>query len=260
MMSLTAAQHIIMDSKELRFLEAKTEDAIKLADLRGVPKFVGFLDEGAANVAEAMAKRLHAKYLLYGGYDEAQRVYFGVFPDWCECDCERFPITRLKISSKGTEKLTHRDILGALMSAGVERDTVGDILVGDEYSVVFAADSVARHIKAEVVKIKSSRVEITEDEDAKLPEAHRFEEKSGTVASLRLDCIVAEICNCSRQAAVELVESGFVSVCGLEVLKITAAVTKGDTVTVRRYGKFVIDNCDKVTKKGRLALNYRKYI
>ncbi len=249
-----------MDSKERQYLEAQLRDAVLLSETRGIPKFVGFLDEGAVTVAEAVAKRLGAKYSLYGGYEEAERVYFGAFPDWCECDGEQFPIVRLKILNKGSEVLTHRDILGALMSAGIERNTVGDILVGDGYSVVFVARTVAEHIKAHIIKIKSSGVEIIEDSKVALPIAHSFEERSGTVASLRLDSVVAELCNCSRSRAVELIESGMVAVCGLEVTKLTAEVKKGNTVTVRRYGKFVIDDCDKVTKKGRIALKYRKYI
>ncbi len=249
-----------MDSKERRFLEAKIEDAVLLSQSRSVPKFVGFLDEGKSAVAAAVAKRLKAKYMLFGGHQQAERVYFGAFPEWCDCDGSAFPIACLKIVNKGNERLSHRDILGAMMSAGIERDTIGDIFVGDNYSVVFAAQSVVKHIKSHITKIASNGVEITEDSEVQLPVFHRFEEKNGTVASLRLDCVVAEICNCSRQKAVEFIESGLVAVGGIEVLKITAEINRGDTVSVRRQGKFVIDACDRVTKKGRIALNYRKFI
>lgn len=250
-----------MDAKTRAILEARIQDAIRYAETRGVPKFVGFLDMSGAAIAVVIAEKSRCKFKLYGGYDGAERVYFGVFPDWCEPENETFPIARLKIQNKGIKALAHRDVLGALMSAGIERDTVGDILIGDKISVVFTAQSVASHIKADIVKIASCGVEITEDfDDLELPIAHRFAENSGTVASLRLDCVVAELCNCSRNKACELIETGSVALQGLEVLKVTAEVVAGDTVTVRRFGKFIVDRCDRITKKGRIAIIYRKYI
>ncbi len=250
-----------MDAKERVILEARINDAIKYAQTRGVPKFVGFLDMSGAAIAVAIAEKSYCKFKLYGGYDGAERVMFGVFPDWCEPEDDLFPIARLKIQNKGIKELTHRDVLGALMSAGIERDTVGDILIGDKISVVFVVQSVASHIKADVVKIASCGVEITEEIGSiDLPVARRFAENSGTVASLRLDCVVAELCNCSRNKASALIETGCVALQGLEVLKVTAEVVAGDTVTVRRFGKFIVDRCDRTTKKGRIAIIYRKYI
>ncbi len=249
-----------MDQKERSFLEARIVDSIRQADNRNVPKFVGFLDASGASAAVVLAKREKARYMLFGGYTDAERVYFGAFPDWGEPNGEDFPIAKLRIINRSDRKLTHRDVLGALMSAGVERDTVGDILLNDKDPVVFVSKGVAGHIMAHVDKIASAGVEIVLDQSDHLPVSVGFEELSGTVASLRLDCVVAEISNCSRNRSTELVESGMVAVNGLEVLKITAEIRDGDTVTVRRVGKFVIDDTSKITKKGRIALKYRKYI
>lgn len=249
-----------MDAKERRFLEARINEALNIAETRGVPKFVGFLDLAGITVAGETASRSSVKYMLYGGYPEAERVCFGAFPDWCEPEPQMFPITRLRICNKSTVKLSHRDVLGALMSAGIERDTVGDILIGDGDPVVFTLPAVAEHIKAHIIKIASAGVEIVEDNETAASVSKRFEEKSGTVASMRLDCVVSEIADCSRGKAVELIESGMVSVGGLEVLKITAEVKCCDIISVRRMGKFVIDECSRITKKGRIALLYRKYI
>ena len=110
-----------MDAKERRFLEARINEALNIAETRGVPKFVGFLDLAGITVAGETASRSSVKYMLYGGYPEAERVCFGAFPDWCEPEPQMFPITRLRICNKSTVKLSHRDVLGALMSAGIER-------------------------------------------------------------------------------------------------------------------------------------------
>ena len=249
-----------MDSKELKILEARISDSIHKANDRKVPGFVGFLSASGALLAVETAKRERAKYMLFGGYEGAERVYFGAFPDWCEPEVHHFPIVKLRIKNRSDKKLTHRDVLGAFMSAGIERDTVGDILTNGKDPVAFVSEGIVGHITAFVDKIASAGVEIVRDDTDYLPVSLNFEELSGTVASLRLDCIVAELSNCSRNRSAELIESGLVSVNGLEATKITREICDRDIVTIRRVGKFVIDDTNSVTKKGRVALKYRKYV
>ncbi len=249
-----------MDNKERGIRDARIIDCIKQCRERSVPKFLGFLDACGATSTAELCKRENAKYMLFGGYDDAERVYFGVFPEWCQPNKEQFPIVRLKIKNKSQRALLHRDVLGALMSAGIERDTVGDILATGGDPVVFVAESVAPHIIAHIDRIASAGVEIVRDSGEDLPQSGGFLQLDGTVASMRLDCVVAEVANCSRNKATEFITSGMVAVNGFEAVKVTAEVKNGDKVTVRKVGKFIIDNADRITKKGRIAIEYRKYI
>lgn len=249
-----------MDSKELKILEARISDSIYKANDRNAPGFVGFLSASGTLLAVETAKREKAKYMLFGGYDGAERVFFGAFPDWCEPEGHYFPIVKLRIKNRSDKVLTHRDVLGAFMSAGIERDTIGDILTNGKDLVAFVFEGIAGHIIAFVDKIASAGVEIVRDDTDYLPVPLNFEEMSGTVASLRLDCVVAELSNCSRNRSTELIEGGLVSVNGIEAVKLTREICDGDTVTIRRVGKFIIDDTNSVTKKGRVALKYRKYV
>ena len=249
-----------MDEKQRKILEARINDAIIRAEQKQAPQFVGFLDSSGSAMAVAIAKTQKAKFMLFGGHPLAERQYFGTFPEWCEPETDSFPITRLKVKNKSDRAFTHRDVLGALMSAGIERDTVGDIVITEKDAVVFVSNGVVKHIVSHIQKIASAGVEITVDDSTELEVTERFSEHNGTVASLRLDCVVAELANCSRTKATELIEGGFVAVSGLEILKVTAEIKAGDTVSIRKIGKFAIDRCDRVTKKGRIALEYRKYI
>ena len=249
-----------MDSKELKILEARISDSIYKANDRNVPGFVGFLSASGTLLAVETAKREKAKYMLFGGYDGAERVFFGAFPDWCEPEGHYFPIVKLRIKNRSDKVLAHRDVLGAFMSAGIERDTIGDILTNGKDLVAFVFEGIAGHIVAFVDKIASAGVEIVRDDTDYLPVSLNFEEMSGTVASLRLDCVVAELSNCSRNRSTELIEGGLVSVNGIEAVKLTREICDGDTVTIRRVGKFIIDDTNSVTKKGRVALKYRKYV
>lgn len=249
-----------MDTKETAVLRARIEDAIRQCENKSVPKYVGFLDAKGQAISESVAKTVSLKTLMYGGYDEAERACFGVFPNWCEAETSGFPIVKLKIANKSSKAFTHRDILGALMSAGIERDTIGDILVGTPDSIVFVIDTVAEHIISEVSKIASCGIVITRDESDYLPQSAGFTDGFGTVASERLDCVIALLAGCSRNRACELIESGNIAVNGLEVLKVTATVNQNDKISIRRMGKFIVDEISSLTKKGRIVLKYRKYI
>ena len=248
-----------MNASEKEYLKARLFDSIRQVLNRNVPKFVGFLDEWGAAVGVQAAKNSRVRYMLYGGYEGAERVFFGAFPDWCEPLPEQFPVVKLKIVNKGNRILSHRDILGALMSQGIERDTVGDILLNEKNSIAFVSATVAEHIIANVSKIADCGVEIMVDESDYLPWSNSFTELTDTVASLRIDCAVAAIAGVSRGKATEFIESGMVAVNGLEMIKVSREISVGDVLTIRKKGRFIIDNAEDVTKKGRIVLKYRKY-
>lgn len=198
--------------------------------------------------------------MLYGGYPDAERLYFGVFPPETEPGTAAFPIDRLKIINKSKRKLSHRDILGAIMSLGIERDTVGDILVGEDTAIVFVSRSVAAFILSNLEKIASCGVCVSVDTDEELLFTQSFEKHTETVASPRLDCIVAAASHTSRGRAAEIIGAGLVSVNGIETVKTDKQVIEGDILAIRRVGKFAVDGLKDITRKGRIIFKYRKYL
>ena len=249
-----------MPLSDKEYLEARLNDAIRQCELRGAPKFVGFLSESQSALAKKIGTKTNAKFSLFGGYDLAERVYFGIFPDWCEIETKFFPIVRLKIVNKSAVSFSHRDVLGAVMALGLKRDTVGDIIVGEKISYMFIAESVAEYLIQQLTKIASSGVEVSVDNTALLPQIKTYEDLSDTVASTRLDCVVAAICRLSRSAAVEAIVSGRVLLNGFETIKPTAEVEEKSVISVRQHGKFVVYAITDKTKKGRIVLKYKKYI
>lgn len=248
-----------MDKKEQELLGSRVEDALRQCSERNVPRFIGFLDSKGAATAFNKAKNSGVKYRLFGGYDAAERVYFGAFPDWSNCEESLFPISKLKVINKSDKTLAHRDFLGAFMAQGIERDTVGDILVGHPDSVVFVAESVAKHIILQIDKIGTCGVTVEPDETDYIPNHGGFIELSCTVASLRLDCVVSSLGNMSRGQAAAIIEDGLVTIGGIEVLKLTRPVAEGDVISIRKVGKFLIDSAVDRSKKNRIILKYRKY-
>ena len=81
-----------------------------------------------------------------------------------------------------------------------------------------------------------------------------------TVASGRLDAVVAALCNLSRDKARTAVESGLVEIDFESEERPDRTVNTPAVISVRGVGKFrVLSLCDK-TKKGRYRLEAEKYV
>ena len=65
-------------------LKARIEDAADLSAVRKAPCFVGFLDERQADLSSKIARNLGVQgFMLWGGYEDAQRRMFAAFPKNC---------------------------------------------------------------------------------------------------------------------------------------------------------------------------------
>lgn len=241
--------------------EARIRDAVRLAKSGNRPRFAGFLDERQAGVAQRLAKAERCEnFLLWGGYPGAERVFFGAFPSFLAPRNEAFPIAALTVSYRACDRLTHRDFLGALLHAGVERAALGDILVGEGRCVLFCRDEISGFLRSQVSKIGGVGVKIAGGATEPLPQAHRFAEFSAVVASARLDCIVAAAAGTGREKAARMVRAGFVMVDHEENLSPDARVQEGSLLSVRGCGRYWVDRLGPVTKKGRLCVGGRKFV
>lgn len=239
-------------------LKARVSDCVSLCAKTGRPKFLGFLTENETASAISVLKGFSAKYIFFGGYDLASRRYLGVFPEWDEDML--FPIDGITFNFPSAYSLSHRDFLGALMALKISRESVGDILVGEGQAVVFVSNTVSQHILSEIRKIGSVGVKAELGIPDSLPEVSEKVFLSGTVASNRIDCVVATIIGTSRSNALELIGEGRVSVNSIQCEKNTKSVHSGDSITIRGKGRFTVESMDEYSKKGRLILKYSKFL
>lgn len=242
---------------DIKLLPARIDDLKFLCEKTNSPKFIGFLTSEEAAISIRRFK-VGEKYALSGGYDGAERVMMGILPDWCDIPC--FPIKAITFTYRECDTLSHRDFLGALMSLGIARETVGDILVESGRTVAFVLDDVARFILTQINKIGNVGVTLTEGFAQPLPNVNNKQGFSVTVASTRLDCVVAALCGISRGKANEKISDGYVSVNSVCATKPTLTIKAEDKITVRKSGKFEIRACDEFSKKGRVILKYDKYL
>lgn len=238
----------------------RVRDAVRLMSARDIPQFVGFLSPVEAAAAEPLLKNVCHSF--FGGYAGAERTFLGVFPSWVSEENERhlFPITPISFCFKPELSLSHRDFLGAVMALGVTRRSVGDISVSCGSAVLFAAEAPAKLILNEINKVGSVGVILSEGVADGFSFEKNFKNAFATVQSLRLDSVVAQLSCCSRSKASELIADGCVAVNSVARQKPTATVNQGDVLSIRGYGKFVIESSEEHSKKGRIILRWKKYI
>ncbi len=245
---------------DVGLLSSRIRDAVRLCNNSSFPKFVGFLRQEETPEAKLAAEGLGCKHHFFGGYEDAERVFFGVFPDWCDDFSDYFPIAALTFKFRESDPLSHRHFLGTFMSLGITRESVGDILIEKGRAVAFFTTDIVGYVKEQIVKIGGVGVAVEDGFTYPLPGMSGFESITDTVASARLDCVVASLARCSRKTATELIESKLVSVNSVCADKTVKTVRSGDKITLKGKGKFIIEAIDGRTKKDRLIISAKKYI
>jgi len=196
-------------------------------------------------------------YHIFGGIAGAERVmirfgnpevygYEQEFPIWC---MEISPVQK-----KFAEELTHRDFLGALMNLGIERDTLGDIIVEDAVGYLFCKEKVGPFIQENLSRVRHTSVECTRLTELpqvlkKEPERQEF-----TVSSERIDAVVSRLYNIARSVCSDLFAAGKVWVNGRLTEKPGLTLKEEDVVSVRGYGKFIYYGQQRETRKGRISV------
>ena len=171
-------------------------------------------------------------------------------------------IVALRIDGSGYRTLTHRDFLGSLLGLGIERNVLGDLIVDSEtgsWAILFCDRTIASFLKEELKKVANDKVAVRLITEWQLP-PRRFAKLHDTVASPRLDCVVAALCGLSREKAQIAIRSEEVDVDYLTEYRVDRQIGEGSIITVRHKGKFILRSVGEQTKKGRYRLVADKYI
>jgi RNA-binding protein YlmH len=221
---------------------------------RGIVTFSDFLDLNEQTIAQSIRFRDHGVTMqLEGGYETAERRMAIFLPDEIGYEWSP-PIAVLKIeprSKRFAEHLTHRDFLGAILSLGIERCLIGDLLIRDASATLFCMEHIADFIIDELSSVRRTPVtaeRVSPDADFEIPVE---EMKSGSVASVRLDSLVALAFRIGRSDAAALIKEGRVFVNAKLVTSNGHPLHEMDLISVRGHGKFRYHGVTHTTKKGR---------
>ena len=263
-----------MVKDENAVLLARIDDLCRRAE-RGEIAVSCFLSpkENRVVLRHIASKGMTGRCLMYGGYKDAERCRAYILPDYIS-DAEVFSdispylekedIVSLQIIGSGYRKLSHRDYLGSILGLGIEREVLGDIVFEDtenESAILFCDAVIADFLICELKKIANDTVKLKKTEiSADFVPKREFAHISDTVASARIDAVVAAICSLSREKAAMAVNSGIVEVDYETETRQDRPVNPPCIVSVRGYGKFRINSVSEQTRRGRYRLNADKYI
>ncbi len=235
----------------------------------------------AAVASEGQADRL----FFYGGARGAERRCAVLLPEWYLADEPKDDpfgtareeylfslienetadlsgaVTAVSLTASEYSNLSHRDFLGAIMALGLERSVLGDIAVLDSHrAVAFFTPAIAVFVTENLFRAGNDAVRAAVTE---LPNGftvpHAFEKLEASVASPRLDGVVRALTNLSRADAADTVKSGLVELNYFPEENPDAPVTDGDVLSIRGFGKYIVDSANTVTRRGRNRLVARKY-
>ena len=237
-------------------------DLSKQADIKGIVTFSDFLNLNEQNIYHTSKKELYTKTALFGGYDSAERQMIAFIPDALYYEFE-YPIKCIRIVPKYpkfAEKLTHRDVLGAIMNLGIERNRLGDILCLEDEYYIFCDEDIFPFIIDELSKIRHTMVELSEEMNYRHLQANiKLEERYDMIASNRIDCIIAKAFHLSRSEASVLLTSEKVFINGKTITNCNQSCENGAIVSVRGKARFIFEDCNSTSKKGKLRVKFSFY-
>lgn len=249
-------------NREEELFQKRLLDLSNLAYQRGIVVFSDFLNLNELNIFHMSRSKFSCREAeLFGGSEFAERQMAAFIPDalyrsW------NYPIACIKIiplQKKFAETLTHRDYLGAILNVGIERSKIGDIFLQEEATYLYCCASMSDFICSNLIRIKHTSIRCEEIDAETLKPSIELKKKTGTIASERLDAMIALAFQSSRSKFISLIEGKKVFVNGKLITSNAYLVKEGDIVSVRGYGRFLYEGLLSNTKKGRYFVSLGLY-
>lgn len=225
--------------------------------------FTGFLGLMELSCFYEMERELSfVPAVVFGGCEGAERVMIRFGSEELFGYEEEFPIVCLKVSplqQKFADDLGHRDILGALMNLGIDRSTLGDIILKDNQGYVFCLRSIAPYLEENLGKVRHTSVLCRQTGEIPVMGEEDFGEAVIQVSSERIDGVMSKVYRLSRSDSTELFRQKKVFVGGRLCENNSQLLKQEDRVSVRGYGRFVYKGPQGVSKKGKLNVKVLVY-
>lgn len=215
-----------------------------------------FLDESEqAELLSILQSNFKYHIHLFGGYQNAERKRALITVNE-EAEDFKIKAYRIDYSSKFAQ-INHRHVLGTIMSLGVKRNTIGDIVISADGEIfLLVTEEIARYLVDNLIEINHTSITLVEVDLALLDQL-KLNEPVKTdiiVSSMRLDAIVSEVMKCSRSDASEHIMLKNVKINHKLCEKTSHLCKINDIISVRKFGRIVLLEVKRMTKKDRIVL------
>lgn len=214
---------------------------------KGEPTY--FLDPLTYNIVSKKLKNIN--YNIYSPYKDSEKVI--IYTD-------KLPNIKL-IEIISYDKLTHSEIMGSLFGFQITNEMFGDIIIyNNHYYVPIIANLYEMFIR-DFQSVGNHSVTIKEVDISIIDNYQKaYEDIELIVGSLRIDSIVAKLIGSSRDNIKKRFLDGDIILNYEECTKYTTNLNIGDIFSIRRNGKYKLDNIIGKTKKDNYIINIKKYI
>ena len=225
---------------------------------RYAPKLTDFIDPRQQYIVKSLVgQNDDIVATAFGEFPDAERRRMLIAPSYYVASDEDYNISVLSIKYPSKFiKLKHPDVLGTLMSFGLDGSKFGDIRVADSQIQFAVASEVCDFVRMNILAIGKSKVQVEE-----LPLDHPYlenndvwVEETHTVSSMRIDTIIASLFNVSRQKSSMLINSGKVKVNWTIREQPSFELHESDLLSIRGYGRIQIGLIEGRTKKDKIRL------
>lgn len=222
-----------------------------------------FLEPSTLVAVNAAASRAGVKVALWGGYEGAERCVAAFYAGDSR-EAGDWPVVALRLQWNAKfANPGHRDLLGAMMGLGIEREMTGDIAMGTyrdaPCAYLFALEEVADYIAANLDSAGRASLKVsvaTETPQLIPPEG---ESLRLTVQQQRLDAVLAAACRLSRSEAQRLIAAGLVKLNHVPQLRPDARLSEGDLISARGYGRVKVTAFQGESRRGRQVVQVFRY-
>lgn len=250
--------------EEERLLVAKLLDKIEFCDKKNKIEYTDFLDEYQEGLLKNILNTLEINYVSYGGYSNAERKVLILFPEKLKSIFTEnkfkfnsiISVLRIMPNKEELKNLNHRAYLGGIIKLGVKREKIGDIIIHESGADILILKDIEKFLYSNILSLKrfqNSNIQTINLEDVSERKQEILEQKI-IVSSLRLDNVVSEICNTSRNKASNLILEEKVFVNNECIEKVTKIIKENDKITIRGKGRFFIKEILDKTRREKIPV------
>lgn len=250
----------IEHNPEYKHLIKRVEEASLKVEQFNSFKILDFIDQHQQRVIkDTMNHFPKAHYQLISKITNSERKLLIIYANEADLDDKAAFTTLLKIKyPEKFNQIDHHDVLGSILNSKIERRLVGDIVSNDDGLFIEVSANIKDYLINNVTKIKNSKVSF-EEVDIPVKRHDNFKTKLHIIKSNRLDVVVKALIKQSRSETKEYILQNNVKVDQLVTNNFSLPIDDGAILSLKGYGRFLINFKDNRTKKDNLIMIEHKY-
>lgn len=230
-------------------------DKCEQAERHYSPVLTTFLDPRGQYILEVISGSYDDLKVHFNGGPRAERQRAVIAPSYYEPDESDFELTLIEIHyPEKFVTIQHQHVLGTLMSLGIDRNQLGDIIVGERIQFVLTK-ALESFIMLEFTRIKGATIKLNSIplEDM-IQSEENWKIQSSTVSALRLDVVLKDMIHKSRSIAKQLIEKKRVKVNHTIIDSPDFQLEMNDLLSIQGFGRAQVTDIGGRTKKDKIHI------